>query len=129
MRKKIYITETEKATPAYRKKLEQENELFKKSLENTQNQASALQERNAHLINENGILIERLKGTGLATFVNNFALLLGGAAISLFIETSYFMASVLALLAFVFSLISFQASNIIDLFLQVYSFFISKQGK
>lgn len=109
---KVHFTDAEKSTPAYRKKIEEENSQLKKSLESIQNQSSILQQTNSELEKENILHKERLKGSGITSFIKDIALLTGGSGITYTIDKNYQSACILLIIAFVLLLFSFQATNI-----------------
>lgn len=99
--KLIKITEKEKKSPAYRKKIEQENDILKKTLKTTQDQASTLQQKNLDLEKLNVVSQEKLKNQGFKTVAKDACLLLVGAAISYLVEVKYPTAAFLFVLAFI----------------------------
>lgn len=92
------ITEREKQAPAYRKKIEEENNQLKKSLELTQDQASTLQQENVDIRSENTLLKERQRGAGLDHVLEVLYVLFIGAGIPYFIDKNYYGSSIALLI-------------------------------
>ncbi len=98
------FTPHDKASPAYRKMLETNNSQLKKSLKETQNQASTLQAKNNSLESDNRLLNLQLSEQGIAAVLKDLALMTGGASIPYAIDSKW-NASVYLLIATFFLIV------------------------
>lgn len=101
------ITEKDKASPAYRKMIKEENTRLKKSLKVTQDQSSVLQEKVVVLEKENAIL--RIKiGSPFMGLLREIAFIFLGIGLSEIIGLN-FIGSAFALVVFAFLILFYLA--------------------
>lgn len=97
----------DKASPAYRKSLEIEISTLRRTLQDTQNQASVLQNTCNTLQSDNKLLKWRADDNGLTAVFKDVALVIGGVAIPYFIDEKYALACILFLIVFALIFVRF----------------------